>query len=151
MDKGHPEGLSVNKPCTQHPTRNPRNAKYFNGCVCVWGHVFPRKRLPRKVLPEVETTGDLVLGILPVSRNRKMMRSADFLLFSSEKWHPKALKCPWKYGGARFLQALAAHAVEWRREILNSCFLANPFRLPASGSETPPEPHGLCPVTHTCH
>lgn len=151
MDKGHPEGLSVSKPCIQHPTRNPRNAKYFNGCICVWDCVFPRKHLLQKVPPEVETTAELVLRILPVSCNGKMMRSADFLLFSSEKWHPKALKCPRKYGGTRFSQALAAHTVEWRREMLNFCFLANPFRLPASASESPPELHGLCPVTHTCH
>jgi len=78
----------------QHLTRNPLNVKYFNSCIYVWVHVFPRKCLPQKIPYEVETTGDLVLKILPISSNGKMMGSTDFLLFCSEKWHPKALQCP---------------------------------------------------------
>lgn len=67
------------------------------------GSVFFQESVCLKKVPyEVETTGDLVLKILPISSNWKMMRSTDFLLFCSEKWHPKALKCPWKYGGPDF-------------------------------------------------
>lgn len=151
MDKGHPEGILFNEPCVQHPTRNRLNAKNFNSCICVWVCVFPRKCLPQKIPYEVETTGDLVLKILPISSNWKMMRSTDFLLFCSEKWHPKALKCPLKIWRARFSQTLTAHTVEWRFKMHSSCFLANPFRLLTSGSESPPEPNGLCPKTCTWH
>lgn len=63
---------------------------------------FPRKWLLQKVSYEVETTGDLVLKLLVISSNWKMMRSTDFLLFCSKKWHPEALKYPWKYGGPYF-------------------------------------------------
>lgn len=66
MDKGHPEGISFDKPYIQHHTRNPLNAKYFNSYICVWVHVFPSKCLPQKVPYEVETT-DLVLRILLIS------------------------------------------------------------------------------------
>lgn len=68
----------------------------------VYGSMFFQESVCLKVPYEVETTGDLVLRILLISSNCKMMRSTDFLLFCSEKWHPKALKCPWKYGGPDF-------------------------------------------------
>jgi len=73
------------------------NAKYINTYICVSGHGFPRQHLPQKFPHGVETTGDLALRILPISSNRIMMRSPDFLLFCSDKWHPKALKCPRKH------------------------------------------------------
>lgn len=111
--------------------------------------VFPRQCFLQKVPYEEETTGDLVLKIHPISSNWKLMRSTDFLFFSFEKWHPKALKCPWKYGGPAFHRH-SQHTV-LNGEMLCSCFLANPFRLPTFGSESPPELNGLFPITCTCH
>lgn len=149
MDKGHPEGILLNKPCILYPTRNPLNMNYFNSWGGAWVRVFPRQCFLQKVPYEEETTGDLVLKILPISSNWKMMRSTDFLFFSSEKWHPKALKCPWKYGGPAFHRR-SQHTV-LNGEMLSSCFLANPFRLLTFGSESPPELNGLFPITCTCH
>lgn len=103
MDKGHPEGILFNnKPCIQHPTRNPPKTQYCNSRSCAWVCVFPSKCLPQKVPYEVETTGDLGLKVIMISSNQKMMRSTDFLLFCAEKWHPKAFECPWKYAGPDF-------------------------------------------------